>query len=258
MEYTILKGEISVYKILILDESEVFCRSLAELLPEEFEPYLLQDGSRFAEYLQKIKPDFLVLDLAVSHTDALYVLEAAHFAGIRPCVLALTNCASPYIDRLLDQLQVSYAVMKPCNMVQLAARIADMALDCQLQLMPEKTVLRSEVVEHFLRYLGFYPHLKGYKMLVTGICIMMDNPYISLTKGLYPAVAEIWGAEWKQVEHAIRNCIANAYKRRDDWIWRMYFPCDPDKKLGHLKNSVFLSCVAAHLRDTSLDAVVSL
>ncbi len=247
-----------MYKILILDESEVFCRSLAELLPEEFEPYLFQDGENFAEYLQTIRPDFLVLDLMLSGTDGLYVLEAANFAGICPCVLAVSGFSSPYIERLLEQMKVSYYLRKPCNMQQLAARITDMALDCELQLMPEKPISKKEKVENFLRYLGFYPHLNGYKMLVTGICIMMDNPHVSLTKGVYAETARIWGTEWKQAEHAIRNCIANAYKRRNDWVWRMYFPCDPDKKVGHLKNSVFLSCAAAYLRETPLDVVASL
>ncbi len=247
-----------MYKILILDESEVFCRSLAELLPGEFEPYLSQNGEEFAQYLQTIKPDFLVLDLMVSGTDGLYVLEAANFAGIRPCVLAVSNFTSPYIERLLEQMQVSYFLRKPCDMQQLAARITDMALDCQLQLMPEKPITNADKVENFLRYLGFYPHLRGYKMLVTAICIMMENPYISMTKGVYSEVARVWGTDWKQAEHAIRNCIANAYKHRNDWVWRMYFPCDPDKKVGHLKNSVFLSCVAGYLRGAPLDVVASL
>lgn len=247
-----------MYKILISDESEVFCRSLAELLPDEFEPYLCHDGDRLAEYLQTIKPDFLVLDLMLSGTDGLYVLEAANFAGIRPCVVALTTVTSPYIERILEQMQVSFYLRKPCNMQQLAARITDIAMDHQLQLMPSRTFTNEEKVENFLRYLGFYPHLSGYKMLVSAICIKIDNPYISMTKGLYTEVGEIYGTDWKQVEHAIRNCIKNAYKRRNDWIWRMYFPCDSDNKVGHLKNSVFLSCVATYLRETSIDLAVSL
>ncbi len=247
-----------MYKILILDESEVFCHSLAELLSENFEPYIIQDGAQLAEYLQKIRPDILVLDLAASGSDGLYVLETANAAGIRPCVLALTNYVSSYMDRLLEQMQVSYYLRKPCDMFQLAARITDMALDHQLQVMPDKVVPQSEIVENFLRYLGFFPHLRGYKMLVTAICIKMDHPNIPMTKGLYTEVARIWGTDWKQAEHAIRNCIENAYKRRNDWVWRMYFPCAPDKKVGHLKNSVFLSCVAGYLRQSPLEAVLSL
>lgn len=247
-----------MYKILIVDESEVFCRSLAEMLPEDFEAYLSQNGEEFAELLQKIQPDFLVLDLMVSGADGLYVLEAANHAGIRPCILALTRITSPYIERLLEQLRVSYYLRKPCNMQQLTARIVDMAVDSQFQLMPQKSLSKDEKVENFLRYLGFFPHLSGYKMLVSAISIMIDHPHISMTKQLYPTVAEIWGTDWKQAEHAIRNCIHNAYKRRNDWIWQMYFPCTADKKVGHLKNSVFLSCVASYLRETPEDIVVGL
>lgn len=247
-----------MYKILILDESEVFCQSLAELLPDDFEPYLSQSGEDFPELLQTIKPDFLVLDLMVSGTDGLYILETANFAGIRPCVVALSSFTSPYIERILEQMKVCYYLRKPCNMQQLAARITDIALDCQLQLMPQMPITNEDKVENFLRYLGFYPHLSGYKMLVTAISIMMTHSRISMTKELYPQVAAVWGTDWKQAEHAIRNCIENAYKRRNDWVWQMYFPHGPDRKVGHLKNSVFLNCVADYLRETPFDLIASL
>lgn len=247
-----------MYKILILDESEVFCKTLAELLPDDFEPYLSQDGERFAELLQTIRPDFLVMDLNISGVDSLYVLEAANFAGIRPCVVAVSGFISTYIECLLEQMKVSYYLRKPCDMQQLAARITDMALDCQLQLTPQMSIDKEDKVENFLRYLGFFPHLNGYKMLVSAIAIKIENPYASMTKELYPQVAEIWGTDWKQAEHAIRNCIHSAYKKRNDWVWRMYFPCDPDKRVGHLKNSEFISCVAGYLRETSIDLIASL
>ena len=258
MVYTIIKGGSSMYKILILDETEAFCQALAELLPDTFETYTSQDGEKFAELLQTIRPDFLVMDLGMPKIDSLYVLEAANFAGIRPCVLAVGNYISYYMERLLEQLKVSYFVRKPCQMQQLAARITDMVLDCQLQSDPQMPITNGDKVENFLRYLGFYPHLGGYKMLVTALSIMIDHPYISMTKELYPQVAEVWGTDWKQAEHAIRNCIQNAYKRRNDWIWKMYFPCDRDQKVGHLKNSVFLKCAASFLRETSLDMVMNL
>lgn len=247
-----------MYKVLIADTSEVFCQSLAEKLPEEFEAYLLQDGEKLAEYLLTVRPDILVLDLSMTATDCLYVLETAAHAGIRPSVLALSNYISSYLNRLLDKLQVSYFLRKPCDMHHLASRIVDIAEDAKLQLHPIHLIPTSERVESFLRYLGFFPYLKGYKMLVSGICIMMDKPYVSLTKELYPQVGEIWGTDWKQVEHAMRNCIASAYKNRNDWVWRMYFPCDPDKKVGHLKNSVFLSTVAGYLREVQSDKAASL
>lgn len=247
-----------MYKVLILDESEVFCKSLMQLLPSEFETYYSQDGEKFAELLQRIRPDFLVLDLMVSGTDALYVLQAANYAGIRPNVLVITSFTSPYIEGLLQQMKVCYYVRRPVDMYQLAARVLDIAEDADFQMRPEETVPNNEKVESFLRYLGFLPHLKGYSMVVNAICIMMDNPRVSMTKELYPAVAEMAGTDWKHAEHSIRNCIKNAYKHRNDWIWRMYFPCGPDNKVGHLKNTVFLSTVASYLRQAPAELVMNL
>ncbi len=247
-----------MYKILILDESEVFCRTLAELLPDDFEAYTSQSGAQFAELLQTMRPDLLVLDLMISGTDGLYVLETARFAGIRPSVLAVSNFISPYIEGLLEQMKVSYFLQKPCNMQQMVARIIDMAIDTRFQITQQKMASNKEKVENFLRYLGFLPHLNGYRMLVNAICIMIERPRLSMTKELYPEVAEVCGTEWKQAEHAIRNCIHNAYKRRNDWVWKMYFPSGSDGKVGHLKNTAFISCAASLLRETELDFAAAL
>ena len=233
-----------MYKVLIADESEVFAQALMASLPEDIQVFICHDGASFCQSLETIHPDVLVLDLMLAGVDSLAILEAANGAGIKPCVLAVTPYISDYILRLLEQLQVSFVLRKPCNPVQIATRTVALLSDIERRI----EIPDVDRVESFLRSLGFLPHLCGYKMLVSALCLMCHNPNQSFTKELYPAVAQQWGTDWKQVEHAIRTCIQAAYKRRDDWLWQMYFPTGKDKKVIHLTNSIFLSCAADHLQ----------
>ena len=68
-------------------------------------------------------------------------------------------------------------------------------------------------------------HRNGYKQLVILIpCYALDNTQ-SLSKELYPYVADHFGyASWYPVEHAVRIAILDAWERREPEVWEKYFP----------------------------------
>lgn len=230
-------------KILIADTSRAFCEAVAQAIPQTYQVITCWDGAQLPEILKSVQPDGLVLDLLLSGADGLYILETIYQAGLRPAVLVTTAFYSDYIRVALERIQISEVLIKPCNPTHVAVRIADMVQTMQMRMF----VSDESQAERFLRGLGFYPHLSGFPLLVSAICLLWENPNMSFTKELYPAVAQRCGGDWKQVEHAIRTCIQSAYKRRDDWIWQLYFPVGREKKVVHLKNSVFLKCAVEAL-----------
>ena len=76
-----------------------------------------------------------------------------------------------------------------------------------------------------LHELQFGVHRLGYKQLLLLIpCYAMDSSQ-SLSKELYPYVAERFGyGSWKPVEHAVRVAILDAWGRGDSEVWEKYFP----------------------------------
>lgn len=65
----------------------------------------------------------------------------------------------------------------------------------------------------------------GYNYLVLLICCFSVDSTLSLTKELYPFVAEYFGASsWKAVEHAVRLIILVAWEQRDQEVWEQFFP----------------------------------
>lgn len=69
-------------------------------------------------------------------------------------------------------------------------------------------------VVRFVRKLGIRPHLKGYHLLIQAILLSLESPDLlrSLTKELYPKIADERGINVKSVERNIRKAIESAYE----------------------------------------------
>ena len=72
----------------------------------------------------------------------------------------------------------------------------------------KKTVIR------FVQKLGIRPNLNGYHLLIKAILMALDSPELlrSLTKELYPRIAEDHGTNVRAVERNMRKAIESAYE----------------------------------------------
>ena len=78
----------------------------------------------------------------------------------------------------------------------------------------EKKELR-ELVSKIILGMGISPNIKGYKYMVEGImqATMRPELKLSVTKGLYPAIAEKFNATPSQVERAMRHSLLLSYNK---------------------------------------------
>lgn len=103
----------------------------------------------------------------------------------------------------------------------------------------------SEQTKAMLLHLQFPVHRNGYKQLCIAVPIYAQDPFQSLTKELYPAIARQLGfSDGKAVEHCIRDCILYAYEHRDPEVWEQYFT-NAQKAPS---NKQFLSTLAERLK----------
>ena len=88
-------------------------------------------------------------------------------------------------------------------------------------------------------------HRLGYKCLTIAVPCFAEDDTQSLSKELYPYVAECLGhTEWYAVERAIRMVILDAWNKRDPAVWEQYFP--EQKKVP--TNKQFLAVLAEKMR----------
>lgn len=96
-----------------------------------------------------------------------------------------------------------------------------------------------------LRELGVPVHRKGYKQLSTAIFFYLQDNNQSLTKEIYPRVAQTLGdTDWRLIERNTRTIIQHTWEHRDPDIWRLYFP----RSWKTPSNKVFIATLAELLQ----------
>lgn len=225
-------------RLLIAHSSEFFCASLAASLDKDFEIHTCYDGISAADMLQSLRPDALIIDLMLPYKDGLTVLrEATH---IPAAVLALTTYSTPYVEQAAARAGVGYVMLMP-SIQAVVSRLEDML--CNVSQIPTPQELR--IAAAHMQKLGFSSGLDGYKQLRVGIPMYRRNPRQTVSKDLYPAIAQIYN--WhdpRTVERSMRSAIQGAWRRRDNGVWATYFPLNDNGEIPCPSNKEFISRLA--------------
>jgi two-component system response regulator (stage 0 sporulation protein A) len=178
--------------------------------------------------------------------DGLSLLQMAAAEGFHPAVLVNTYYFSEYITDALVRMNVDYAMQKPCNLDAVIARIRDLSGQLRVSLFTSPDP-RTQI-SNILISLGIPTKLHGYSYLREAVLVMIRDMSQPITKELYPAVAKICNVNNpKLVERSIRSCIGTAWQRRDEQIWRLYFPPDESGQIPKPTNGDFISRLADYL-----------
>ena len=105
-------------------------------------------------------------------------------------------------------------------------------------------------VTNIIHEVGVPAHIKGYQYLRTAIMMAIEDTNIinSVTKILYPSVAQKYSTTSSRVERAIRHAIEVAWDRGDIDTLNMYFGYTIQTNRGKPTNSEFIAMIADNLR----------
>ena len=232
-------------KLLIAEGSVELTDAVAELFRGKCRICSCADGNEARRLISTFRPDVLVLDLMLPGYDGLSLLQWSREQGHHPQVLATTRFWSDYVVEQTQSLGVRYLMRKPCSVSALAARISDL-LDRSC---PEEAS-RPEPeggLRPVLTALGVPPKLRGCTYLHRAIPMFARDPLQSVTKVLYPHVAKCCGCAPAHVERSIRSAIEAAWKKRDENIWKLYFPADATGSIPRPTNTAFIARLAQQL-----------
>ena len=234
-------------KLLIAEGTEDFRDALVDSLQGAYSVRACADGNTAMTLLRSFKPEILVLDLMLPGLDGISLLQMAANAGIRPMVLATTRFVSDYILEAADRQGVSYLMVKPCDVRATIARIGDLSQRIKAPSPTPQPDPRTYVT-NLLLTLGVTTKLKGYGYLREAVIRMAKDPGQSITKELYPAVAQACGGAAIHVERSVRSAITAAWDKRDEQLWRMYFTPDGTGCIHRPTNATFISRLADSLK----------
>ena len=215
-------------KLFIADNSEESTNEILNYFndKEKFEIVgTAKDGKIALDAVIKTPIDVLIMDVVLSGLDGFVLLEELkEKLGMKcPKIIVTSNLSHDgFVNKALS-LGASYFMIKPYELESLEARIMDVL---GLKSFSETKVLqkdfksmRTKVVEEKISNVfitvGIPAHIKGYQFLREAIKMAIDTPDIinSITKRLYPSIAEKFETSASKVERAIRHAIEVAWNR---------------------------------------------
>lgn len=232
-------------KVLICDDSAESGIRIASKL-REFDIYAYTRkpiGDTILNSILSDTPDVVVTDLSLQDTDAIYIMEKVKsIVAVCPQFVILSDVYNSFIERQVLENGAAYMMIKPIDADELynvikMVTVKKTATDCgDAELM----------VTNLIRSLGIPAHIKGYRYIRTAVleCLNSHMFLESMTKSLYPRVAEIYQTTPARVERAIRHAIETAWDRKDKEVMSSFFGCNIDNFQSRPTNSEFIALAA--------------
>jgi two-component system response regulator (stage 0 sporulation protein A) len=230
-----------VRRVLIVDHSEVFAHVVETACFADDQVKTCSDGNEAISLLSEFRPDLLILNLSLAHTDGFTILRQAQF--LPQTVIVLSYLSDPFVLRIAGALGVRYVLQMPTPM-----GIRHALKEIETMAPGIRTDLRSAVLAHLHR-LGIPTDMDGHQMLTLGLPLYLKDPGQTLSKELYPAiVCAMSRGTSLTVERSIRQAIQAAWKRRDERVWREYFSSNACGTISCPNNKKFLTALLVKLQ----------
>ena len=204
-------------KIMLVDENEQTLKELKEnFTTSNFEVVgVATNGLVAFEEIKKVKPNVVVMDVVLSGIDGFNLIEQINSLDLNTKIIILSSLSlEGFITKAMN-LGVSYYMIKPFNFEVLKSRILDVLNSSNKTFCVVKNKNLEEKITNIFITVGIPAHIKGYQFLQEAIKMAIDNPDVinSITKKLYPSIAEKFETSSSKVERAIRHAIEVAWNR---------------------------------------------
>ena len=211
-------------KVIVADTDRDFCNSLRASLTDAdgFELLAVTDsGVDAMEKVQRYQPDILICDLILPGIDGFELIARVRKLTIakKPKIIVVSRLSGEnFISKALGA-GATYFMAKPVDIPTLRERMLDFSANrAQIVRNSAYSARRSgldEKLSNIFITVGIPAHIKGYQYLREAIKMSIDNPEIinSITKKLYPGIAERFNTSASKVERAIRHAIEVAWNR---------------------------------------------
>lgn len=250
-------------KIVLADDNREFTEMMQEYIAEQEDMEVTgvaYNGNEVLDLLEQQSPDILILDIIMPHLDGLGVLEHIQHIKLnpKPKIIMLTAFGQENITQRAVELGASYYILKPFDMEILINRIRQMstnpyvpkAIPQPSQPAAKKDRNLDSNITSIIHEIGVPAHIKGYMYLREAITMVYNDVELlgSITKVLYPKIADKYKTTPSRVERAIRHAIEVAWNRGNIDCISSMFGYTINMSKAKPTNSEFIAMVADKLR----------
>ena len=176
------------------------------------------DVNKTIDYVKENNVDIVVTDLVLPNADGYALIEGLKALPNCPKIIVASAIFEDQFIKRAFALGVSYYMIKPIDFKLLDTRINEILNSGEGTLVSRRPIRNKQLEEKITNIfitVGIPAHIKGYQFLREAIKMAIDNPDIinSITKKLYPSIAERFETSSSKVERAIRHAIEVAWNR---------------------------------------------
>jgi two-component system, response regulator, stage 0 sporulation protein A len=266
-----LKKMIQEISVLLADDNIEFGNLLNKYLSQQEDIRIVgvaRDGIEAYDMIIELMPDVVVLDIIMPNLDGIGVLEKLSSVELkrRPLFIVLTAIGQDIFIQKAITLGAEYYIVKPFDINVLVSRIRQIYNDEKVSSFSHNKVLTKVSAENvkqpnqsfdlevevtnMMHEIGIPPHMSGYQYIREAIMMTVNNSKVfsSITRVLYPAVAEKYSSSSQKVERAIRNAIESAWERGHPDSIDTLFGYTVNNSKGKPTNSEFIAMIADKVR----------
>lgn len=176
-------------------------------------------GVEAREHIENYETDVIISDLMMTGEDGFALVDKYPEKSF---IIASELKSEVFITNALEKGAKCY-LLKPLGFESLCQHIDEVTSPQENTVTVKKLVRQKSVSEKTLDErissifvsVGIPAHIKGYQFLREGIKLAVDDPPIinSITKSLYPTIAQKYNTTSSKVERAIRHAIEVAWNR---------------------------------------------
>jgi len=213
-----------------------------------------KDGNEVLEQINAELPDVVIIDAYMKNLDAIAVMKRINDADIKkPMVIVTSAYDSAFIQDEVMRLGAAYFILRPFDLNELTKRITDLTGFVQkeniLPIVPLQEIELMEQITHILYQIGVPARSKSYEYVREGIRLAVNDPRVmnSITKVLYPSIAEKFSTTSLRVERGIRHAIEVTWLQGDIDALEKCFGYTPHNLRNKPSNSEFIAVIAGKL-----------
>lgn len=199
--------------IVVVDHDDSIHSSLSNSLDSSVTLTSFSNSSSALDYIKSNHTDVVITDLVLPNSDGFQLIEQLKSLPDCPKIIVTTAIFDDNFVKRAFSLGIDYYMVKPIDFGLLSSRINDVISPKPNR--PTKNKQLDEKISNIFITVGIPAHIKGYQFLREAIKMAVDNPEIinSITKQLYPSIAERFETSSSKVERAIRHAIEVAWNR---------------------------------------------
>lgn len=245
-------------KIMVADEGQERVEAIKNYFKAMDDVQVISthtDGNSLLNALRVTETDILLVDLFMPHCDGMKVIEEIRTKKDKynqpKRIVVMTQFTSEFITSKLSQYNVDYVVMKPINMDNFYQLIIGLnySKEKENKYYSHDIDLDGEIT-NILHEVGVPAHIKGYLYLREAITMVYNTIELlgSITKTLYPEIANRYYTTASRVERAIRHAIEVAWIRGNVEAISDIFSYTISYNKSKPTNSEFIAMISDKLR----------